>query len=135
MSRAVSSIPWASGEDAAAGWLSMTSATSSRVTCPLVVVVTGPPPPCRSGEWRSRASSAPEPGTPTRERGCRAGPRASPERPRARARSEEHTSELQSRGHLVCRLLLEKKKIRIGCEQELHYWVGEYPFARDACNV
>src|SRR5690625_2770036 len=27
-----------------------------------------------------------------------------------RHRSEEHTSELQSRGHLVCRLLLEKKK-------------------------
>src|SRR5690625_6345187 len=32
-------------------------------------------------------------------------PRASPP-----GRSEEHTSELQSRGHLVCRLLLEKKK-------------------------
>src|SRR5690625_1363603 len=29
-----------------------------------------------------------------------------------KARSEEHTSELQSRGHLVCRLLLEKKKTR-----------------------
>src|SRR5207253_4588359 len=29
---------------------------------------------------------------------------------RAPWRSEEHTSELQSRGHLVCRLLLEKKK-------------------------
>src|SRR5690625_6767502 len=28
------------------------------------------------------------------------------------ARSEEHTSELQSRGHLVCRLLLEKKQHR-----------------------
>src|SRR5439155_8624979 len=28
----------------------------------------------------------------------------------AKWRSEEHTSELQSRGHLVCRLLLEKKK-------------------------
>src|SRR5690625_7635294 len=28
-------------------------------------------------------------------------------------RSEEHTSELQSRGHLVCRLLLEKKEIAI----------------------
>src|SRR5207253_8604341 len=28
----------------------------------------------------------------------------------AQTRSEEHTSELQSRGHLVCRLLLEKKK-------------------------
>src|SRR5207253_11400891 len=35
-----------------------------------------------------------------------------PARRRARRenRSEEHTSELQSRGHLVCRLLLEKKK-------------------------
>src|SRR3712207_8517621 len=29
---------------------------------------------------------------------------------RVRARSEEHTSELQSRQYLVCRLLLEKKK-------------------------
>src|SRR5439155_14202717 len=29
----------------------------------------------------------------------------------ASSRSEEHTSELQSRGHLVCRLLLEKKKL------------------------
>src|SRR5690625_6311632 len=31
--------------------------------------------------------------------------------PVSEERSEEHTSELQSRGHLVCRLLLEKKKI------------------------
>src|SRR3712207_7300512 len=30
----------------------------------------------------------------------------------ANARSEEHTSELQSRQYLVCRLLLEKKKIK-----------------------
>src|SRR2546422_6954084 len=30
----------------------------------------------------------------------------------AQGRSEEHTSELQSRLHLVCRLLLEKKNIR-----------------------
>src|SRR5690625_5670880 len=35
------------------------------------------------------------------------------ERGRIIARSEEHTSELQSRGHLVCRLLLEKKKLHI----------------------
>src|SRR5437870_10894111 len=28
-------------------------------------------------------------------------------------RSEEHTSELQSRGHLVCRLLLEKKNVHL----------------------
>src|SRR2546422_3315524 len=33
---------------------------------------------------------------------------------RRRERSEEHTSELQSRLHLVCRLLLEKKKKRVG---------------------
>src|SRR5439155_6865370 len=32
------------------------------------------------------------------------------EKAKAAKRSEEHTSELQSRGHLVCRLLLEKKK-------------------------
>src|SRR3989442_10913103 len=30
-------------------------------------------------------------------------------------RSEEHTSELQSRPHLVCRLLLEKKKHNVRC--------------------
>src|SRR3712207_8363851 len=33
-----------------------------------------------------------------------------PDGPAARRRSEEHTSELQSRQYLVCRLLLEKKK-------------------------
>src|SRR2546422_6496521 len=32
------------------------------------------------------------------------------------ARSEEHTSELQSRLHLVCRLLLEKKKVNVRVE-------------------
>src|SRR2546429_5471530 len=35
-----------------------------------------------------------------------------PPPPREIVRSEEHTSELQSRLHLVCRLLLEKKKTR-----------------------
>src|SRR2546429_4601687 len=34
----------------------------------------------------------------------------SPSEPASIPRSEEHTSELQSRLHLVCRLLLEKKK-------------------------
>src|SRR5256884_2632265 len=47
-----------------------------------------------------------------------------------RTRSEEHTSELQSRLHLVCRLLLEKKKIKkstlnrllsVICYQRPHY--------------
>src|SRR2546429_4137202 len=36
-----------------------------------------------------------------------------PVRQIAVVRSEEHTSELQSRLHLVCRLLLEKKKIHV----------------------
>src|SRR5690625_6518541 len=35
-------------------------------------------------------------------------------------RSEEHTSELQSRGHLVCRLLLEKKKTNTDTKQHDH---------------
>src|SRR2546422_8368258 len=55
---------------------------------------------------RSRAGRAP---CEARRRGP-ATPCASPLRSRAPARSEEHTSELQSRLHLVCRLLLEKKK-------------------------
>src|SRR2546422_2490707 len=37
---------------------------------------------------------------------------AQPAAPTAETRSEEHTSELQSRLHLVCRLLLEKKKTK-----------------------
>src|SRR5690606_41718509 len=44
-------------------------------------------------------------GDPTRDQRHRKEPRAA-----ARERSEEHTSELQSRENLVCRLLLEKKK-------------------------
>src|SRR2546429_6743169 len=43
----------------------------------------------------------------------------------SRGRSEEHTSELQSRLHLVCRLLLEKKK-------KIHAAVAEV--MRLACN-
>src|SRR3989442_8457787 len=35
---------------------------------------------------------------------------SNPKVPTKSSRSEEHTSELQSRPHLVCRLLLEKKK-------------------------
>src|ERR1035438_7455125 len=42
-------------------------------------------------------------------RGCRRAGRHSPANCLADVRSEEHTSELQSLRHLVCRLLLEKK--------------------------
>src|SRR5690606_41827357 len=49
------------------------------------------------------------PGAPWRElRSCRRSPDLG--RHRRTPRSEEHTSELQSRENLVCRLLLEKKK-------------------------
>src|SRR5258708_17383543 len=59
----------------------------------------------RARRSRRRPRSAP-PGR--RLRGCER--RRSP--PLLRDRSEEHTSELQSPDHLVCRLLLEKKKHR-----------------------
>src|SRR3989442_5073500 len=41
-------------------------------------------------------------------------------------RSEEHTSELQSRPHLVCRLLLEKQK-RISCHKAASNWRSHHP--------
>src|SRR5690625_6231449 len=46
---------------------------------------------------------------------------------RLQTRSEEHTSELQSRGHLVCRLLLEKKKKnkKMTKRQRLHVQIHE----------
>src|SRR3712207_8136308 len=62
-------------------------------------------PPTSSGRWRTRI-------------GCSASAIRSASRPRCAPstrrspptqRSEEHTSELQSRQYLVCRLLLEKK--------------------------
>src|SRR2546422_8290448 len=49
-----------------------------------------------------------------------------PRRPRHRLeRSEEHTSELQSRLHLVCRLLLEKKK-KTNQQHQHHYVTDIY---------
>src|SRR3712207_9501223 len=70
-----------------------------------------------SSRRASRSRPAPRRSTP---RGTTGWPSATPRRPAARRpprrrtapgdRSEEHTSELQSRQYLVCRLLLEKKK-------------------------
>src|SRR5690606_41599494 len=59
---------------------------------------TSPPPnPSPQTQQTTPPNSSP-PASPT------------PPRPSSPARSEEHTSELQSRENLVCRLLLEKKK-------------------------
>src|SRR3712207_7235830 len=62
----------------------------------------GPRRPPRRRPRSSSSTSAPGARTPA---ATRAAPRS------GRMRSEEHTSELQSRQYLVCRLLLEKKKI------------------------
>src|SRR5438445_9677977 len=44
-----------------------------------------------------------------------------------RVRSEEHTSELQSRQYLVCRLLLEKKKSIEGVFSPSSFWIDVTP--------
>src|SRR5439155_8864713 len=58
---------------------------------------------CSCGSRTSCAGSSSE----------KSGLQTQPPRTLRRRRSEEHTSELQSRGHLVCRLLLEKKKKKV----------------------
>src|SRR3712207_7756268 len=68
--------------------------------------------PGRAGEETTWPLSPP-PSPPSCGRVLRPGRRARPRRrPRSARRSEEHTSELQSRQYLVCRLLLEKKKTK-----------------------
>src|SRR2546429_1258692 len=73
-----------------------------------------PRPLSRSGRWslsrwyaEGRNPSRRDPSGPERNGSGRGAP--APGRSSS-SRSEEHTSELQSRLHLVCRLLLEKKK-------------------------
>src|SRR5205085_10987930 len=61
-------------------------------------------------KWKKKLQRAPAP--PGLDPRALSSKSASPDFPLAqgRARSEEHTSELQSQSNLVCRLLLEKKK-------------------------
>src|SRR5690606_41865109 len=73
------------------------------------------PPTARSRTPQHRATRQIARRRPPAPAGCR--PRRSPASTfrcatQQRSRSEEHTSELQSRENLVCRLLLEKKKKR-----------------------
>src|SRR3712207_7092262 len=65
--------------------------------------------PGRRSPWQSRAPGG-HSADPASSGGYRIAPQAS--HPSTTVRSEEHTSELQSRQYLVCRLLLEKKKIK-----------------------
>src|SRR3712207_7724311 len=78
---------------------------------PISTATTTSSPTCCATSSRSR--------TPASPRRCTAPPRSGIARratwiarSATRSRSEEHTSELQSRQYLVCRLLLEKKKIK-----------------------
>src|SRR5699024_12613258 len=82
-------------------------------------------PTRRSSDLRARGSraarNAPGPGPGWRSRSPATIPGRSPDPIAAhwcRSRSEEHTSELQSRFDLVCRLLLEKKKLNNRCINE-----------------
>src|SRR5256884_2303966 len=80
------------------------------------------PPPCPLARQVPPSRKAPHPPalrTPASSRPTEpaAAPRLDAHQHRGQAwRSEEHTSELQSRLHLVCRLLLEKKNINRTCD-------------------
>src|SRR5690348_18192536 len=68
-------------------------------------------PTRRSSDLRGRPRE-PRPAGPRRGWCCRRRRGSGRTSPAAPSRSEEHTSELQSPVHLVCRLLLEKKKTK-----------------------
>src|SRR3712207_8522724 len=99
--------------------------------CFFVFVMIRRPPRSTLFPYTTLFRSWVSPGTTTRSRSARTAPNGSPSsggadgsaartspgatgertgREGIRVRSEEHTSELQSRQYLVCRLLLEKKK-------------------------
>src|SRR3712207_8711562 len=68
---------------------------------------------------RARAPSVPSEPMPVRTVATAPAPKiAAASRKSTPTRSEEHTSELQSRQYLVCRLLLEHKKLVLGQSQE-----------------
>src|SRR3712207_8505017 len=79
---------------------------------------------CRTVAAASAASAAaspcPRPSMTATSAPCSSGTNTalSPDRSSPSCRSEEHTSELQSRQYLVCRLLLEKKTLRAHLRRE-----------------
>src|SRR5689334_23888409 len=70
-------------------------------------ILTGAQAPTQRASCRRESPLGPAPGGKARLAGAQ-------NRNAPAGRSEEHTSELQSQFHLVCRLLLEKKKIEAG---------------------
>src|SRR5690625_3099932 len=82
-------------------------ACHAAVPAMLTVAGVGPRPDRGRGEPAATAHGCGETEAGESTRGARRGYSAAPLEDRCLARSEEHTSELQSRGHLVCRLLHE----------------------------
>src|SRR2546427_6891134 len=76
--------------------------------------------------FRSASASAATPAAPARS--------TPPEPPTPTPRSEEHTSELQSQSNLVCRLLLEKKKISQQVNWKLICEFPELQVSRTSAN-
>src|SRR3712207_7591100 len=74
------------------------------------------------GPAQPAAEPRPGPRTPRRRvaRGDEAAAAPAPPDEAEQGRSEEHTSELQSRQYLVCRLLLEKKNYKIRRTHHIH---------------
>src|SRR2546422_2138752 len=70
--------------------------------------------------WARTVATAPERGGATTSSSYTPATASSARTTNRAVRSEEHTSELQSRLHLVCRLLLEKKKKHARCDACLH---------------
>src|SRR6266487_4941905 len=87
---------------------------------------TGPGRPAGGSRQPCRSSSAYPDAVCNRDR------RPADRRSRRRVRSEEHTSELQSPVHLVCRLLLEKKKNNLTC---VHTRMETRPFVVPASHA
>src|SRR5699024_12232217 len=93
----------------------MTFLLSLHDALPIWCGICAPPRTPRTwGRTRTRGRPRPGPVTSRSSRTTPASPKRRKSRPKAelnttRDRSEEHTSELQSRFDLVCRLLLEKK--------------------------
>src|SRR3712207_8133121 len=76
--------------------------------------------PQRHGRGTGGSESDSEP--PGRDAQARRGGGDQPEDREDRLRSEEHTSELQSRQYFVCRLLLEKKKNIMNMKLQFQYY-------------
>src|SRR4051794_41249303 len=82
-----------------------------------------------------RSQARPPPRHRDRARGGARAGRPPGARDRRRPRSEEHTSELQSPVHLVCRLLLEKKKNKKHKTLDTRADAGAKPTASDRAHA